>query len=175
MINAKKRLTTYKIIILMISLLTINLAYASANQMKQLKMVGKGEMSWLFIDLYNVFFYSQTGKYQENEYPQALKIIYLRDIDNEHLVTATQKQWQKLKFDVREYQPWLISLKQLWPDIKKGDELLFLVDADGRGIFYHNNKILGGINSNAFSAAFLSIWLSENSSEPALRKQLIGE
>lgn len=156
-------------------LLTVNVASAANSLTDSLKRVGKGEMSWLFIDLYHATFYSKTGEYQEQVYPQALKIVYQRDIDKDDLVSATEKEWQKLSLDAKQYQQWLPALRLLWPDIKKGDNLLFRVEADGRGLFYHNNQLLGGINGNQFPAAFLSIWLSENSSEPRLRRQLIGE
>ncbi|MFT6984640.1 MAG: hypothetical protein ACJAT7_000437 [Psychromonas sp.] len=172
-----KALLTYpKVLLLTISLLLmVNLANASNQLTAPLKMVGQGEMSWLFINLYHASFYSQSGEYQEQVYPQALKIVYQQDIDKEDLVSATEKEWRKLSLNNKQYQNWLTELTQLWPDIKKGDQLLFRVEADGRGLFYHNNQLLGGINSDQFSAAFLSIWLSKNSSEPKLRKQLLGE
>ena len=176
MVISKKVLTNVNVILFIAGLFgMVNFANASSERIQQLKMVGQGEMSWLFIDLYQASFYSQTGKYQEWVYPQALKIVYQRDIEKDDLVSATEKEWQKLSLDGREYQQWLKALTQLWPDIKKGDALVFMVEADGRGFFYHNNQLLGGINNNDFSGAFLSIWLSKNSSEPALRKQLIGE
>jgi len=172
----KKRFTYPNVLLLAASLLlTANLANASNQRTDPLKMVGQGEMSWLFIDLYHASFYSQTGAYQAGGYPQALKIVYQQNIDKQDLVTATEKEWQKLSLDARQYQEWLAALTQLWPDIKKGDDLLFMVEADGNGFFYHNNQLLGGIKDKEFSAAFLSIWLSKNSSEAQLRKKLLGE
>jgi len=176
MVISKKVLTNTKALLLTVSLLvTVNLASASSQRIAQLKMIGQGEMSWLFIDLYHASLYSQTGKYHERVYPQALKLVYQRDIDKDDLVSATKNEWQKLALDAGQYQYWLTALTQLWPDIKKGDALAFMVAADGRGLFYHNNRLLGGINSKEFPSAFLSIWLSKKSSEPALRRQLIGE
>lgn len=177
-----------KMLLLTVSLLlTVNVANAGNELTQQLKIVGKGEMSWLFIDLYQASLYSPTGEYQQRVYPQALKIVYQQDIDRDDLVNATEKEWQKLSqkqfqkqsqkqaLDASQYQDWLVALRQLWPDIKEGEDLLFIVEADGRGVFYHNDQLLGGINSNEFSEAFLSIWLSKNTSEPGLRRQLIGE
>ncbi|GLS91926.1 hypothetical protein GCM10007916_29960 [Psychromonas marina] len=138
-------------------------------------MVGQGEMSWLFIDLYQASLYSPTGDYKQAQYPQALNIIYQKDIDKDHLISATEKEWQKLAFNNTQYNGWLNQLDNLWPDIKKGDQLLFMVEDDGSGYFYHNNKLLGGVDNQQFAEAFLSIWLSKNTSEPKLRQQLLGE
>lgn len=176
MLILKKVLTNPKEFLFMMSLLLmVNFANASSERLAQLKRVGQGEMSWLFIDLYQAALYSSSGKYQDKVYPQALKISYRRDIDKDDLVTATQKQWKKLSLDDALYQPWLKKLTQLWPDIQKGDELVFMVETDGGGLFYHNNQLLGGVNSKQFSNAFLSIWLSPKTTEPKLRRQLIGE
>lgn len=131
-------------------------------------------MSWLFIDIYQASLYSTDGTYQLQAYPQALKIDYKRSISKNTLIEATAKQWQDLPLTATRYQPWLNALDRLWPDIEKGDSLLFLVEKNGQGVFYHNEILLGGINSREFSAAFLSIWLSKQTTEPALRKQLIG-
>jgi len=151
------------------------LSYASNEPAQQLKKIGQGNMSWLFFDLYQASLYSKTGDYAVGDYPQALKIIYQRNIYSADLVNVTEKEWQKLGFTSGEYQQWLPVLSALWPDIKEDDVLLFLVDVDGYGAFYHNNQLLGRVDNSAFSKAFLSIWLSTNTSEPALRRKLIGE
>ena len=185
MLNLKIILTKVtNIILTALFVLSINFSYA-ANQPNQsnqvikptqaLKQIGQGTMSWLFFDVYQAVLYSQTGTYVKQDYPQALKIVYKRDIKSDDLVTATAREWQKLAIINEDYQGWLTQLLALWPDIKTGDELIFLVDVDGIGYFYHNNQLLGGIESDNFANAFLSIWLSNNTSEPGLRKQLIGE
>jgi len=167
---------TTRYFILFVSLLmTANIAFASSHLTQHLKMVGQGQMSWLFIDLYHAELYSPNGQYKNKNYPQALNIIYQKDINKKHLVSATEKEWQKLAIDAAQQPIWLSQLNEIWPDIKKGDQLLFMVENDGSGYFYHNNQLLGTVNNPHFSEAFLSIWLSQKSSQPMLRKQLLGE
>ena len=147
----------------------------NADNARSLHLVGQGAMTWMFMDIYQASLYSADGRYQRQEYPQALKIHYKKSVSKTSLVDATNKQWQHLALSTARYQPWLNRLNSLWPDIKKGDNLLFYVTKNGQGIFYHNGKRLGGINSREFSDAFLGIWLSKQTSEPVLRRQLIGE
>ncbi|MDX2319835.1 MAG: chalcone isomerase family protein [Moritella sp.] len=176
MTKSKAVLTQINLILLAVSLIfTATSVYASNDPTQQFKKIGQGEMSWLFFDLYHASLYSESGDYRSQGYPQALKIIYKRDIYSDDLVDVTEKEWLKLGLTPETYQEWLPVLLTMWPDIKDGDELVFLVQADGRGYFYHNNLVLGGIDSHEFSSAFLAIWLSENTSEPGLRRQLIGE
>ncbi len=158
------------------SLLLMTLSFAaSAAVTPTLKNVGQGSMSWLFMDIYQVALFSADGSYQPGQYPQALSINYQRDISKNALLKATRQQWQKLSVDKELYSPWLQKLSKLWPEIKDGDNLTFLVADNGHGNFYHNGTWLGRIDSPAFSEAFLSIWLSPRTSEPGLRRQLLGE
>jgi hypothetical protein len=167
--------TTTHFILLVSLLLAADIALASNHLTQNLKMVGQGKMSWFFIDLYHAELYSPNGQYKHKNYPQALNITYQKDIDKDHLVSATEKEWQKLAIDNEQQPIWLSQLNAIWPDIRKGDQLLFMVENDGSGYFYHNNQLLGAVNNPHFSEAFLSIWLSQNSSQPTLRKQLLGE
>lgn len=166
-----------KEILLLLSFITAvlfsNLAYADLTA--QLKTVGRGDMSWLFMDIYQVSLHSADGRYVHQKYPQALKIRYQRSFKKEWLIKATAKEWQKMNIDSQQYEPWLAQFFSLWPDVKQADTLTFLVTKNGQGAFYHNNFLLGDIKNPDLSSAFLDIWLSKKTSEPELRKQLIGE
>jgi hypothetical protein len=145
-----------------------------ADSMHNLKNVGRGEISWLFMDIYQASLFSEDGQYQPGQYPQALTLRYQRDFSKEILLKATKHEWQKLAVDENLYPQWLQQLSSLWPEIKDGDSLTFLVSRNGHGDFYHNDNWLGSIESPEFSDAFLAIWLSEHTSNPKLRSQLIG-
>ena len=146
-----------------------------ADTVHNLKNVGQGKMSWLFMDIYQASLFSSDGRYQPRQYPQALTLRYQRNISKNALLKATKQQWQKLSIAQERYQEWLPQLARLWPEIKNGDSLTFWVSKNGLGDFYHNDNWLGRIDDPELSDAFLSIWLSKNSSEPGLRRKLIGE
>jgi len=46
---------------------------------------------------------------------------------------------------------------------------------DNKSIFYFNNLKVGVIERAEFSQLFLAIWLSEKTSEPELKAELLGE
>jgi hypothetical protein len=54
-----------------------------ANPIEDLKKVGEAKLKVLFWDVYNSSLYGKTGEYQSEQFPQALKINMLRDIDAE--------------------------------------------------------------------------------------------
>ena len=144
---------------------------ASASTLQE---VGSVELRWLLFPLYQVSLKTADGRYQAGRYPQALDIVYRRAIPSQDLVAATDDQWQRLGINTTKREQWLEQLSTLWPSVKTGDRLSFRVDANGENAFYYNGKAIGGISDAEFGPAFLSIWLSPRTSQPALRQRLIG-
>tara|TARA_B100000700_G_C14848001_1_gene762550 strand:- start:316 stop:828 length:513 start_codon:yes stop_codon:yes gene_type:complete len=135
--------------------------------------VGEARMEYLFWDVYDATLYTRSGNYKQGAHPVKFTLTYLRDFAAKDIVKATKEQWQHLgKSDLSaKYADKLLSL---WPDIKKGESLSLQTSPSGQATFYHNDKKLGEISDSQFANQFLAIWLSPNTSEPALRKQLLG-
>lgn len=145
-----------------------------ASPLEKLTMVGEAKLEVFFFDIYHSELYSASGTYQQDQFPLGLKITYLRDIEAESLVENSEKEWRKQGFSEEIFAPWLASIKQLFPNIEKGDELLLVVDEEQQSHFYYNQKPLQKITNPSFGPGFLSIWLSENCSYPKVRNKLIG-
>jgi hypothetical protein len=145
-----------------------------AEPLADLKKVGEAKLQVLFWDVYNSSLYSQTGEYQVEIFPQALKIDYLRDIDAKDLIDRTQDEWEKLGIEKAKFSPWITLLTDIFPDIKKGDTLLLNVNENHQSEFFFNGKSIGQITDQTFGKSFLRIWLDENCSYPKVRKKLIG-
>lgn len=151
------------------------MASPSTGPIDGFQKVGEAKLEVLFWDIYNSQLYTQSGSFQEDELPVALKIEYLRDIKAEDLIDRTAKEWRKLGYEKADYTPWLESVRTMWPDISEGDELLLVVNETGSSTFYFNGESIGDIPDVQFGPSFLAIWLDEKCSFPKLRKQLIGE
>lgn len=137
-----------------------------------LQLVGQGEMDWLFFDLYQARFYSADGHYQMNQFPQALCLRYQRDIDKTDLIEATVSEWERLGVDWKK--SWQEQLTAFWPSVHRDDELAVRIGKDGVSHFYFNDSPLADITDAEFGPAFLAIWLSSNSKNPDLTRQLKG-
>lgn len=143
--------------------------------------VGSAQFSVLFWDIYQSTLYTPTGKFNQsvsanpNEDTQAIlfEIKYLRDISKQDLIERTVEQWQHLGMVDNDYSSYLPLLEKIWPDIKKGDRLALLLQQDSSR-FYFNDQFAGEIADQVFGEQFLAIWLAENTSQPKLRRQLLG-
>lgn len=144
-----------------------------ASPLQDLQKVGEARLKVWFWEVYESSLYTASGDYNAQNYPIALQIDYLRDISAEDLVEATAEQWQKQGLDDKRTSPWIERIKALWPDIRKGDQLIFRVDNNQKGRFYYNQEPLGEVEDTDFAPAFLGIWLSPDTEYPKLREKLI--
>ncbi len=107
---------------------------------------------------------------------RALSITYARKIYAQKLLSSTKKEWLRLGFDEQyPLDAWLVILENIWPDVNKGDQLVFVTTPDGKSTFYNQDRILGTIDDPNFGSAFLAIWLDKNSRFKKNRKELLGE
>lgn len=149
------------------------LASCSVSAFQSYQMVGEGSMRWFVFQLYQAKLLSPDGNYKIDKWPIALELTYLREIAKTDLIEATKVEWQRMEV---EYSPlWLDELTNFWPDVAEGDVLVFHVDESAVGRFYYNENFIGSVKDDAFSAAFLRIWLSEKSRNQALKDKLVGE
>ena len=141
----------------------------SASPTNGFQKLGEGEMHYMFWTIYSAELFSSatTGE-------QALKIEYQKSIDRQALIDATEDQWNQLGYTKQNINAWLEPLNTLWPNVEPGNTLTIIVSEDQTSRFYFDDQPIGVVNDKEFGQAFLSIWLSENTSEPKLRKQLLG-
>jgi hypothetical protein len=142
----------------------------------QFQLVGKTTFSVLFWDIYTSKLLTSSGKYPINKEKEKLifEIKYLADISSEDLIERTEEQWQHIGVSSNYYQYFTPKLKNIWPDIVEGDTLSLLINKQ-ESYFYFNQQFIGSIKSPEFGQFFIDIWLAENTSQPKLRKELLGK
>ncbi|MFS1439582.1 chalcone isomerase family protein [Shewanella sp. 10N.286.48.A6] len=138
------------------------------------KLVGQADLDLLWFSVYSAKLMSVDGEYKNQQYPLKLEIQYHRDIDAEDLIEATVEQWQHIGIEQSRIPQLQAHLEGIWPDVKQGDTLSFMMHEQNKGQFFYNEQPLAMILEPGFADAFLGIWLSENTSRPKLRQQLIG-
>ncbi|NOH95961.1 chalcone isomerase family protein [Vibrio sp. 99-70-13A1] len=141
----------------------------SASPTSDFQKLGEGEMNYMFWTIYSAELFASVSTGE-----QALKIEYQKSIDSQALIDATEDQWNQLGYTQKNINTWLEPLNALWPNVKPGNTLTIIVAEDQTSRFYFDDQPIGVVSDKGFGEAFLSIWLSENTSEPKLRKQLLG-
>ena len=164
-------------------LLQLSLAAQSASDithsplpsLSDLHHCGSARLKVLFWEVYESHLFTPVNTCAEQARPLYLEIEYLRDIKGEALVEQTAKEWRQQGLEAAEQERWLEQLGALWPDVAPGDRIGLYLDSHGAANFYFNDQLLGHIADAAFGRHFVGIWLSENTTRPNLRKQLLGQ
>ncbi|MBY0427597.1 MAG: chalcone isomerase family protein [Alphaproteobacteria bacterium] len=137
-------------------------------------IVGNGTLSLAFWDIYDVQLVAPNGKWTSKA-PYALEIHYFADIAGKEIAQRTidEIKAQGFKNDAK-LASWGSQLAQILPDVKDGDHLSSIATPNGETLFYKNNTRIGIIKDKTFTPQFFAIWLDEKTSEPALRRNLLG-
>ena len=107
--------------------------------------------------------------------PFALELRYLRDFKGEMIAERSLAEMRRLgAISEEKASTWLASMKKTFPDVKKGDLLIGIHRPDGTASFNLNGRPIGDVNDAEFTRFFFGIWLSANTSEPKMRRDLIG-
>lgn len=138
------------------------------------KIVGKGRLSIAFWDVYDATLYAPQGKWSP-EKPFALSIHYFREIDGKDIANRSVQEMRKQGFsDEVKLAAWNTQMKSLFPNVKDGSVLTAIFYPDRETVFYDGDKQIGSIKGRDFAEHFSAIWLSEKTSEPGLRQELLG-
>ena len=171
------RLIVFLSILFMCISLWINAALADpvTNYISKAEKVGEARLSVLFWDVYDATLYAPDGIWSYDK-PFALSIRYLRKIDGVDIANRSIEEMreQGLQDDVLLAQ-WYREIKAIFPDVKKGTVLTAIFLPGQRTDFFENERLIGTVKGNDFLRWFSGIWLSDKTSEPALRKKLLGE
>lgn len=107
--------------------------------------------------------------------PFALEINYLRKFDNNAVAERSIQEMRKLgSMTEAQAAQWLAQMRRIFPDIAKGDRLVGIHSPGVGAVFKFNGKPVGEIKDTEFARLFFGIWLSPQSSEPQMRRELLG-
>jgi hypothetical protein len=76
-------------------------------------------------------------------------------------------------FTEAQSQSWLQALQAALPDVKAGDRVTGLYRPGVGAVFRLQERTVGEVADPEFARLFFGIWLSPQTSEPALRQSLL--
>ncbi|MGQ8364863.1 chalcone isomerase family protein [Glaciecola sp. 1036] len=141
---------------------------------KDPKTVGKTRLEVLFWDIYEAELIAPEGKWDKDK-PFALRLTYLRDFEGKEIASRSVDEMRDLGFDDElKLAKWFQKMHRIFPDVKEGECIMGIVDEDKVSHFYFNDEKIGKVTDAEFTEWFFAIWLSEDTSEPKMREQLLG-
>ena len=158
-----------KLLILLISLANISFA-----EVENLPLRGEGSYSWLFINVYDAALFAPAGDDIYNK-EFRLDLKYKRAFDGEDIAKQSEKEMLSAGVDKSLIKKWQSRMRAVFPNVKKGD-VISAKFKPNVGVSFKLNRVkdLGSFNDVEFSKHFLNIWLGEKTSDPKLRRKLLG-
>jgi hypothetical protein len=137
-------------------------------------VVGRGTLSYAFWDVYEATLYAPKGQWNP-EKPFALSIKYYHDIDGNDIADRSVQEMRRQGFsDEVKLAAWNTQMKKIFPDVKDGTVLSAVYLPGKQTKFYSGSRLIGTIKGDDFGRLFFGIWLNEKTSEPQLRRALLG-
>ncbi len=105
----------------------------------------------------------------------ALDLHYQRDFSNADITRRSIDEMARLApLAEKRKQTWDAWLRTAFPDVRKGDRITGIHRPAEGAVFLTNGRLTGRIDDPEFARLFFGIWLSPDTSEPALRQALLG-
>ena len=144
------------------------------RQIPDAKVVGEGKLSLVFWDIYDATLYAPNGKLNLAK-SFALSIRYKQEIDGRDIADRSVQEIRKQGYqDEIRLAAWNSQLKAIFPNVQDGTVLSALFVPGDKTVFYAGDKQIGVIADAEFARLFSDIWIGVNTSEPQLRRKLLG-
>ncbi len=138
------------------------------------QLVGQGRLTVFIWDVYDAFLYAPGGQWHPDR-PFALKLLYLRRLYGDKIAQRSTIEIRNQGFgDEDRLATWDKEMERIFPDVDEGVSLTGIYTDTSQSLFFLNNQEIGVIGDPEFGRQFFGIWLNENTSEPDLRRQLLG-
>ncbi len=148
-----------------------------ANSIANVRSVGSARLKVWGFDIYDVRLWA-TPKFKAEDYAQhdfAVEINYLRNFDNDAIAQRSIKEMAAIgPMSPSQSSQWLAQMRKIFPDITKGDRLVGIHKSNVGAQFTFNGKPVGEISDPEFGRLFFGIWISEQTSAPKMRRELLG-
>ncbi len=148
-----------------------------AEKIDDARSVGSTRLKVFGFQIYDARLWAQASfdaqSYADSAF--AIEINYLRKFDNDAVAERSLQEMRKLgTITQAQASQWLAQMRKIFPDIVKGDRLVGIHNPGVSAAFTFNGKPVGEIKDPEFARLFFGIWLSPQTSEPQMRRELLG-
>lgn len=148
-----------------------------AERLPQARLFGSGRLTFFALHVYDARLWT-TPDFKPASYgqhPLALELEYARSLDGQAIAERSIDEMRRqAPIADPKAARWLARLGTIFTDVRAGDRLTGLQRPNEATAFFLNGRPIGEIRDPEFTPLFFGIWLSPKTSEPGLRKALIG-
>lgn len=144
-----------------------------ASPAEPLRPVGSGKFTWFGMTVYRATLLTADGSFSSTD-RYALQIDYQFDFTRQQLARSSLEQIERLYGKQADGERLIQQLQAVFCDVRSGDHILGLHQPGEGAWFYNDEGLIGELDDPRLAQAFFDIWLAPGTSEPELRRQLLG-
>jgi hypothetical protein len=147
------------------------------DALPQGRLLGGGRLRVFGFQVYDARLWAGPGFRVDSFATQALalELSYLRAFEGQAIAERSITEMRRAApFSDDLAERWSAALRNVLPDVKKGDRLMGVHTPGVGAAFWMNGKPLGEIRDAEFAKRFFGIWLAPGTSEPGLRNALLA-
>jgi hypothetical protein len=141
------------------------------------RLLGEGKLKYYGLHVYDIRLWGEADALGREPHRQllALELQYARALEGKAIAERSLKEMQGLDpIDTAQAQRWLQQMREIFPDVKKGDRITGVQRPGEAALFFVNGQPRGEVRDAEFVRLFFGIWLSPRTSQPKLREALLG-
>jgi hypothetical protein len=148
-----------------------------ASELQGARLQGQGRLTYFGLSVYNARLWVAPGfsSLASELAPVALELQYARSLQGRLIAERSLTEMQRAgALNPADAARWLAAMTELFPNVVKGDRITGVHKPGESARFYFNAAWRGEVREAEFAKRFFGIWLSTQTSEPALRQSLLG-
>ena len=134
-------------------------------------------LRWLGLRVYDIALWTGPVPVDAGNWatlPLALELRYARTLAGAQIAERSIEEMRRqAPSTTGQRERWLEAMSRLFPDVRDGDRLTGVQQPGAHARFFFNGALRGEVADPLFTQLFFGIWLSGQTSEPALREQLL--
>lgn len=148
-----------------------------AAELPNPQLAGSARLRFFGLDIYDAKLWVGPG-FRAASYAQhilGLELTYLRALSGRAIAERSLKEMRRasaIASDVE--QRWLASMLEAFVDVQSGDRLTGLHSPAVGAKFWLNGQPRAMVRDAEFSRLFFGMWLSDTTSEPRMRAELLA-
>ena len=138
---------------------------------------GSTRMRFFGLDIYDAKLWVGAGFRAANyaQHALGLELTYLRSLSGRAIAERSLKEMRRAgALNDEVAQRWLTAMTDAFVDVKNGDRLTGMHLPGVGAKFWFNGQVRATVRDTEFSRLFFGIWLSDATSEPRLRAELLA-
>lgn len=141
------------------------------------RLLGSGTMRFLGLRVYDARLWAPEPLSVETwaSRPFALELQYARALPGKRIAERSLVEMRRQReLPPAEADRWLDALQRVFPDVAEGDRISGVHKPGQSARFHVNGRFAGELADAEFARLFFGVWLSPQTSAPALRDALLG-